>query len=384
MGFTFKGKQVSNINFNGAPLNTLQFRGVIVWQAIEDLDFLCFEAVEDTTVKVMDNEYASKIQYSSNKGKWTSFTYNTPVSIPAGTKLYIKGDITGHSNVWNALFSLSGQVDLTGNIMSLIDPKLENTNRIPNGTTFEYLFMGNTALRHIHNLKLPAMILSESCYKAMFANCTNIDGIPTLPATDLVWECYATMFYGCRNIIRVDLPAVNYAYRSCFRMFYECSSLSSMRTYADDNYSDECTLEWLYGVSSSGTFGADGTACWKQGPDGVPYNWYTNAIICEEPEPEEKTYALTDEFANDEHEAGELFGIYKNTPNDALLRDWNYTFINSQYDGDTEERVTEIDENAATIIYEDEEILVCRLEQPVGMRRSIINIYNAEEVFSYE
>lgn len=99
------------------------------------------------------------------------------------------------------------------------------------------------------NYCLPEATLSSNCYYAMFQDCRYLTTAPVLPVTTLKNGCYESMFKGCTN-------------------------LNSITCLATDISAVDCTLNWVNGVASSGTFYKD--ACmddWTTGSSGIPSGW---------------------------------------------------------------------------------------------------------------
>jgi hypothetical protein len=92
----------------------------------------------------------------------------------------------------------------------------------------------------------------------MFQGCTSLTTAPSLHATTLANYCYSNMFNGC-------------------------TSLNSIKCLATDISADECTEDWVYGVSASGTFTkAESMSSWTTGINGIPSGWTVQDY--EEPE----------------------------------------------------------------------------------------------------
>ena len=82
----------------------------------------------------------------------------------------------------------------------------------------------------------------------MFQGCTSLTKAPELPALDLDIICYADMFAGCTKLNSVK---------------------AAFTTIASNSINN-----WLYGVSSTGTFYKNKNATWdKTGPNGIPSGW---------------------------------------------------------------------------------------------------------------
>lgn len=164
------------------------------------------------------------------------------------------------------------------------------------------MFQGCTSLTTAPTL--PATTMVDSCYRGMFANCTSLTTAPALPATNLgvASYCYGEMFAGCTSLTTAPsvLPATRltiYCYSSMFEncpsltrapelpattlrescyqyMFSRCTSLNYIKCLATDVSAGGCTSQWLFNVSSSGTFVKNSSMnSWGSGNSGIPNNW---------------------------------------------------------------------------------------------------------------
>ena len=124
-------------------------------------------------------------------------------------------------------------------------------------------------------ISLPATILSNSCYLGMFNECENLIYAPSLPATELAPGCYAQMFNRCYSLVTAPiLPASHLVEESYFQMFSECVKLNHVLCLATDLTASRCTVNWLYGVSSQGTFVKSAKMNdWTRGESGIPEGW---------------------------------------------------------------------------------------------------------------
>jgi len=149
--------------------------------------------------------------------------------------------------------------------------------------------------------ELPATIMVEGCYQDMFSNCKNLVQAPELPAKTLAEGCYQYMFYHCENLLDApELPAMTLA-ESCYQymfaycknltmapllrapvltqycydfMFVHCSKLNNVTMLATDISATECLRNWLFDVSSTGTFTkAEEMVSLPSGGDGIPEGW---------------------------------------------------------------------------------------------------------------
>ena len=103
--------------------------------------------------------------------------------------------------------------------------------------------------------ELPAQTLADNCYNGMFFSCTSLTTAPELPATTLANSCYNGMFNYCSSLTSApELPATTLADYCYYFMFSECSKLSSIEVNHTAWNPTNATTNWVYGVSSTGTF----------------------------------------------------------------------------------------------------------------------------------
>ena len=260
----------------------------------------------------------------------------TKINVVAGDEVQFRGDNATYADPNESLsygtFGLStAGFTLEGNIMSLINSVnykeiTEMTN--DNAGAFLGLFAGCTGLTSAENLVLPtatlasycyqnmffgctslsqtpailpATTLAEGCYMSMFSECTSLTTAPELPTTTLAENCYSNMFYECTSLTSApELPATtlaNYCYTGMFEgctslttapvlsaatlvegcymsMFWNCTNLNYIKCLATDISARNCTLNWVNGVASSGTFVKDpNMSSWTTGVNGIPANW---------------------------------------------------------------------------------------------------------------
>ncbi|MCQ2094892.1 MAG: leucine-rich repeat protein [Bacteroidaceae bacterium] len=218
--------------------------------ADETPDYLCFTALTDNcTIKVLSETYDRAGLVFSYNGKDWWYGYMTQdinrwviqsSTLKAGEKLYIKNEGTVTSFSKKKIMITSGSVAASGNIMSLVDGTCETTVMTPE-MSFEDLFWYSVGLVDASELKLSATTLSESCYKDMFIECTNLVAPPKLPATTLANGCYDEMFRECRSLIEApELPATTLAPYCYYNMFNNCTSLTKTPELPAMNLAENC------------------------------------------------------------------------------------------------------------------------------------------------
>ena len=220
--------------------------------------YLTFEAVRAGTFSFsgtsggsIDNVY---IEYSLDSGTtWETLPRNVSTyTVQAGDKIMWKGNLTpGATYPYQGIgtFSSSDWYNVEGNPMSLLygNNFSGRTSLVGSSYAFDGLFYGNTGLKSIEHLSLPAKTLSESCYASMFNGC-GITSIPgnLLPATTMKRACYNNMFGACRSLTAIPsglLPALNLAEWCYASMFRGCSGLT---TVSSDLLPAETMSGWCY------------------------------------------------------------------------------------------------------------------------------------------
>ena len=122
---------------------------------------------------------------------------------------------------------------------------------------------------------LPATILATGCYIGMFQYCTGLTTAPALPATTLATNCYQYMFYDCTGLTTAPaLPATTLA-ANCYQyMFYGCTKLSSIEvSFTSWTQATNQTMNWVKGITSSGTFTKPTALATEYGEDKIPTGW---------------------------------------------------------------------------------------------------------------
>lgn len=297
-------------------------------------DYLTFDIVSGGTINwlAVGDDIAKTISYSTDNGQtWTEITSSTggtSFNVSVGDRLLFKGENNAYAFGLNRYSTFSGSTasfNVEGNIMSLIygdnfrgqttlskqhcflqffrttnvvdasrlilsgmgqncyqsmfegcssliaPPVLPATTLAKN--CYYQMFYGCTSLTT--SPALPATTLAQSCYERMFNGCTSLTEAPVLPATTLAISCYNRMFNACTSLTEApELPATTLA-SSCYnRLFFGCTSLSYIKCLATDISAGSCTSNWLYDVSSTGTFvKASSMNDWPSGVNGIPSGW---------------------------------------------------------------------------------------------------------------
>ena len=225
------------------------------------------------------------LEYRKGTGSWTEYTINNTdksvVNLSNGEYIQFRAGAGGNKSFSNSIstyyyyinVSGEGTVNLSGNIMSLLDRSLRKAS-VPNYAFCRFCYNSNKIV-DASNLKLPATTLAESCYDQMFSDCTSLTTAPELPATTLAESCYYSMFSGCTSLTTApELPATTLATECYSSMFSGCTSLNYIKMLATDISASNCLVNWVRDVSAKGTFVKSSSATWnKTGSSGVPSGW---------------------------------------------------------------------------------------------------------------
>ena len=178
-------------------------------------DYLTIEAIGDGFVRAN----GGGLYFSINNGEW--YTTNNPVNLMSGDTVRIKSTrfCSQHAGVF---LETSLPCNIYGNIMSLgYGDEFEGKTEIPS-YAYNSCFRNWSGIVSAKNLVLPATTLVTNCYQYMFQNCGNLSYI----------KCLATYISA-----------------------------------------QDCTHNWLSGVSPTGTFVKAAGVTWPTGNSGIPSGW---------------------------------------------------------------------------------------------------------------
>ena len=141
---------------------------------------------------------------------------------------------------------------------------------------YQYMFVGCDSLTSGTNL--PATTLAPHCYEGMFKGCDRmVNASQILPSTDItLYEyCYSKMFMFCHGLERSPNLASAELIDNCYSyMFWGCDKLNYINCLATNISASDCTIGWVRGVSSRGTFVKNASmSSWSTGESGIPQNW---------------------------------------------------------------------------------------------------------------
>ena len=277
-------------------------------------------AITDNTKITFNYNYTDDgIEYSLNEGQ-TWIHYTTPFTLNAGQSACIKGNRTNYTNNGGdeygtpsskPIFTATTLCYISGNIMTL----LSDQNNLSESAFHGAFSKGkNTAVNYIDidpesPLILPATTLPSKCYMQMFRNCKSLTRAPVfraevvnyrscynmfrdcigltsaegieLPAMTLAIDCYRELFRGCTSLTSAapKLPAPTLV-KECYRQMFSSTQITSLVCLATDISAENCTNEWMSGVTNnnSRTFYkassmSVGDGGWSRDSHGIPSSW---------------------------------------------------------------------------------------------------------------
>ena len=200
------------------------------------------------------------LEYRKGTGSWTEYTINNTdksvVNLSNGEYIQFRAGAGGNKSFSNSIstyyyyinVSGEGTVNLSGNIMSLLDRSLRKAP-VPNYAFCRFCY--SNKIVDASNLKLPATTLAESCYYQMFSDCTSLTKAPDLPATTLAEYCYYQMFYNCKSLTKApELPATTLANKCYYLMFSGCESLTTAPDLSATTLANYCYQAMFSGCTS--------------------------------------------------------------------------------------------------------------------------------------
>ena len=163
-----------------------------------------------------------KLQYSYDSQTWNTFVLGTTYNVAKDQTFYMRGQNPNGASIrfdGYSYFIMEGSFEGSGNIMSLIDTTCTATE------TPDY------------------------CFYRLFYNCTSLTKSPELTATTLGYNCYANMFRGCTNLSHITVDITS--------------------------WDADATVNWVSGVSSTGTFVKPSALSVVNGTSYIPDGWIT-------------------------------------------------------------------------------------------------------------
>lgn len=218
-------------------------------------EYFTIVALEDGEFNVCKPINVEYMYYSLNNEEWVEITDAVSFPIKKFDKIKFKGNGNYSSDMCSSIFNLQ-KFNAEGNIMSLIygDDFIgkKSFSTYSFGGEFQYLF-AHSNIVSAKNLILPAIELTQTCYRYMFSGCKYLIQAPTLNAPKLVKGCYESMFEDCESLIDIKMMAL-------------------------DISAENCMLNWVNRVANNGTFTKHALmTLLTNGVSGIPTNW--NEVI---------------------------------------------------------------------------------------------------------
>ena len=167
------------------------------------LQSLRLTAVEDTTISLNTNGSPNSIQLeyrtgygSSIETDWSNFSIDTEYNISSNHWLELRGQNTQFStDAYDGYykFTSTGQIDVSGELYSLIEYSAQLADQREYTGCFARLFM-SCPVRNAKDLVLPYKETSSYAYAYMFANCQNLISLPQIDGYGYGHYGYAYMF----------------------------------------------------------------------------------------------------------------------------------------------------------------------------------------------
>jgi hypothetical protein len=249
-------------------------------------DYLTFRVLNGGTImwRAMGSNATKTIEYSKNNEAWSSITSTSAgvsIQVNQDDVVRFKGSNTryceANKNNYSAFYEGTALYDIEGNVMSLI-----YGDNFVNQTTLTAAWALSNVFNHSNvisaeNVIMPATTLTNDCYRATFANCSNLTLAPKiLPATTLATDCYYYMFDNCVSLTTVpELPSPTLVTKCYYGMFHNTNGKTNVNYIKclATNPSTGNTGDWVNGVAASGTFVKASGANWTIGVNGIPNGW---------------------------------------------------------------------------------------------------------------
>jgi len=206
----------------------------------------------------------------SDDREWRTYGIGQTINLTSGSTVYFRTPSAApgfnYDDGWeHHKFSMTGTVAAAGNVMSLLDPTMQQTT-VPK-RAFYGLFEDCSSL--ITAPLLPAVNLDSNCYENMFDGCTSLTVAPQLPASNFIGAyCYLQMFRDCSSLTDAPVLASTTLGHGCYDgMFINCTSLVNAPVLPATELKAKCYTVMFFGCTSL-------TAAPELPADSVPWAAY--------------------------------------------------------------------------------------------------------------
>lgn len=217
-------------------------------------DYLYFQATGASTIALVavGNPDPISMSYSTNGKSWLSYTIGTTLNIADGGKAYFRASRVNYtfskseSDYYN--FQGTGEFIANGDLLYLLSA--QKVVRILSDFCFARLFLSFSSLTIAPTISSQA-IIAPSCFRNMFAGCSNLRIAMQLPFTTLAPYCYRGMYQNCASLTNaVNLPAL-LCRDNCYERMYEgCTSLTNAGLLFATSAAPQCCYRMFRGCTS--------------------------------------------------------------------------------------------------------------------------------------
>ncbi|MCQ2347017.1 MAG: hypothetical protein MJZ92_03720 [Paludibacteraceae bacterium] len=234
-------------------------------------DYVKFTALVDGSRVDVINSYRDpsiNLQYSTDNGAtWQNASPNAStktINLSKDQFVLFRGtnpkglNTPGTGSRLYITFKTAGQIEVSGDIMSLVDWSSNIVEIVPGDGCFYRLFQGSTALVSTKNLKLSSKYTSKASYNEMFNGCSALQEGPDMSSIESIEEAACQkMFYGCIKLKQTSkMSNLVVVYKNgCQQMYQGCTSLST---------ADELVAKYVDEYSYSSMF--NGCTALKEAP----------------------------------------------------------------------------------------------------------------------
>ena len=185
--------------------------------------------------------------YSKDGTTFIKWNPGENITLNSGEYIYVynKTEVLTKNITSGLYFNLSGAIEASGNIMSILD----FSDEVPY-YGFYGLFSGQSGVTKASELKLPAQKVGEHAYDEMFFNCANLKEASDLPATTIGIGAYFSMFGLCANLEKGPyIKATSIGGGAFEEMFSGCTNLNYIKL---DFRGALGFINWVQGVTATG------------------------------------------------------------------------------------------------------------------------------------
>lgn len=231
--------------------------GWVIYTPTYNDQYLTIESlVDNNEIRWKHDSISRQIYYSLDGNNWSSAFSDTSGTLLAtlntGDKLYLKGDHIKGSHNDRCFFSISGEYNLSGNILSLIYMDDFYEKYSIQSTECFYGTFSDTPIVSAENLVIPINNVPNSGLRKLFSNCKSLVSADISFISSVEPYGMYDMFSGCTNLKYIKLPSStltlsNYAMWYCFD---GCSSLETNIILSVNDVYDYMCANMFYGCTS--------------------------------------------------------------------------------------------------------------------------------------